>query len=385
MQEDNEGFLYPVVDKSRCINCSLCEKVCPVINQYGEHTPIRAYAAINTNEDTRLNSSSGGVFFLLAERAISYKGVVFGAGFEKDGTVVHSYTETLEGISLFQGSKYVQSRIGNTYKEAENFLKQGRYVLYTGTPCQIAGLRHFLRKDYEKLLTVDFICHGVPSSGIWRKYLQEEVARLCGKNSVSLSSNPPLSEQDVLLEGISFRDKRLGWKKYSFALTLSKATAAGEKNTISLSHKYSENPFMKGFLSNVYLRPSCYACPSKCSKSGSDITLADFWNVHRVIDGFDDDKGTSLVLTNTERGENAMEGLQQLRKEEVNFNAAIRYNSAYHSAAPMPKGRRSFYSELSQDGMLIDLLEEMLRVTPRQRVLLFIRRVVNKIKRTIIR
>lgn len=188
MREDEEGFLYPKVDVAVCIDCGLCEKVCPVINQNVPKEPLQVFAAKNKNEDQRLRSSSGGVFILLAENIIKQGGVVFGARFDKNWEVEHGYAETLEELEPLMRSKYVQSRIGNTYKEAEMFLKQGRKVLFVGTSCQIAGLHKFLRKEYENLLTVDFICHGVPSPGVWRKSSEERSrkARSLEKNRFCL-------------------------------------------------------------------------------------------------------------------------------------------------------------------------------------------------------
>ena len=174
MKENLEGFLYPLVDSHSCIECHLCEKVCPVLNQNDSIRPLKVCATKNPDEQIRMKSSSGGVFSILAESVIAAGGVVFGAGFNEHWAVVHSYTETKEGLSAFRMSKYLQSVVGNTYKEVQAFLKQGRLVLYSGTPCQIAGLKLFLRKDYDNLLTVDFICHGVPSPGVFRWYLTEE-------------------------------------------------------------------------------------------------------------------------------------------------------------------------------------------------------------------
>jgi coenzyme F420-reducing hydrogenase beta subunit len=173
MQEDTEGFLYPEIDKKSCVGCKVCEEVCPSVHPKEPRTPLRVYAAKNKDEAVRLESSSGGIFTVLAEKIIDRKGVVFGARFNEDWEVIHSYVETKEKLSVFRGSKYVQSRIGESYKQAEEFLKAGRFVLFSGTPCQIAGLKLFLKKEYENLVTVDLICHGVPSPGVWRKYLDE--------------------------------------------------------------------------------------------------------------------------------------------------------------------------------------------------------------------
>lgn len=297
MVEDDEGFLYPKVDSSLCIDCSLCEKVCPVINQGEPRIPDVVYAAKNLNEEIRMASSSGGIFTLLAEEVIAKGGVVFGARFNEEWDVVHDYTETIEGLSAFRGSKYVQSRVGKCYSQVEEFLKKGRKVLFSGTPCQIAGLKRFLRKEYDNLLTVDFICHGVPSPGIWREYLKEETTRQCGGKNTVLS-HPVLNGRDARIESISFRNKSLGWKKFSFALTFSVSDGHGEKNSVLLSEPLNKNIFLRGFLADLYLRPSCYACPSKSFKSGSDITIGDFWGVQHVMPEIDDDKGVSVVMVN---------------------------------------------------------------------------------------
>ena len=276
LHEDGEGFLYPETDEGRCIDCGLCEKVCPVIFQGTGRRPLNVYAAKNPDEEIRWESSSGGVFTLLAEKILSEGGVVFGARFDARWEVVHDYTENVEGLSAFRGSKYVQSRIGDSFRQTECFLKTGRKVLFSGTPCQIAGLKLFLKKEYDNLLTVDFICHGVPSPGVWRKYLKEIAARrAAGKNTVLYAS---LNKSgDVLrdISFISFRDKTLSWKKYSFVVCFS-ATDGAEKNSVLLSEDLHTNLFLKGFLADLYLRPSCYACPVKKLKSGSDLTIGDF-------------------------------------------------------------------------------------------------------------
>ena len=213
MIEDEEGFLYPEIDASRCIDCKLCEKVCPELCQKEERSPLSVYAAKNKNEQIRLASSSGGIFTLLAEKVIDEDGVVFGARFNEKWDIVHDYKETKEGLVAFRGSKYVQSYMGDCYQKVKSFLQQGREVMFTGTPCQIAGLKNYLRKDYDNLLTVDVVCHGVPSPKVWRIYL-DEIARKGGKNTVL--SHPICGKAEI--KSIDFRSKSTGWKKFSFAL-----------------------------------------------------------------------------------------------------------------------------------------------------------------------
>ena len=214
MSEDNEGFLYPGIDLSLCINCGLCEKVCPVIHQGKERNPLKVYAAKSCNERIRLESSSGGVFTLLAEKIITSGGVVFGARFDSNWEVVHDCVESIDALSALRGSKYVQSRIEDTFKKAECCIKEGREVLFCGTPCQISGLKLFLRKEYDNLIAVDFICHGVPSPGVWRQYLDEEFGM--SERSEDRGKNTVLPSPKALpILGISFRDINPGQSEIS--------------------------------------------------------------------------------------------------------------------------------------------------------------------------
>ena len=351
LKEDEEGFLYPHVDTGICIGCRFCEKVCPVLNQGEKRQPIATFAAKSVDESIRMTSSSGGIFSLAAEQIISKGGVVFGASFDENWRLIHSSADNLNDYKKYRGSKYVQSHIGDTYSEAEKVLKKGRIVLFTGTPCQIAGLRRYLGKEYDNLFTMDFICHGVPSPGVFRRYLEEELEKIAHngeKNSVLLrpihfsSKGDALLSQGEAIEGIRFRDKRKGWKKFSFALDLAEDMSDGKKNTVSLSYTLDKNPFLRGFLHDIYLRPSCYDCSAKCHKSGSDITLADFWGVGKIMPGIDDDKGISAVMLNTLKGKSLFDNLP-LKKWGVNYSDIIRYNSAVNKSCHLPKERDIFF------------------------------------------
>ena len=354
-REDKEGFLYPQVDTSTCVDCGLCENVCPVLNQDEERMPLQVYAAKHIDDEIRMKSSSGGIFTLLAEQIIDKGGVVFGARFNENWEVVHDYTETKEGLAPFRGSKYVQSNIGNSYKQVEKFLKAGREVMFTGTPCQVAGLKKYLRKDYENLLTVDFVCHGVPSPMVWRKYLKEEIARQgdVGKNSVLTSS-----KVSPVVTGVNFRDKSTGWKKFSFVLNFSKASAEGEQNTV-LSSVFTDNAYMSAFLSNLSLRPSCYACPAKAGKSGSDVTIGDFWGIENVLVEFDDDKGVSLLFINNDKVANMIDQVRV--KEPIEYKSTLAANSGIRYSVNMPINRGYFYYCLSSSTLSVALAKT---VTP---------------------
>lgn len=360
LHEDEEGFLYPKVDMATCIDCGLCEKVCPVLHQAEERVPLEVFAAKNPNEEIRHESSSGGIFTLLAEQIIDAGGVVFGVKWNEHFDAVHAYTETKEGLAAFRGSKYVQSQVGDTFKQAEKFLKQGRQVLYSGTPCQIAALKLYLRKEYENLLAVDIICHGAPSPGVFRWYLSEEITKEAARQSgekIQFRSSlpiPSIEKADVLareqgfeIEDIRFRDKRLGWKKFSFVLSLkplSKVTTAGEKNSVSLSYTLDKHAFMRGFLKDLYLRPSCHACPAKSGKSGADITLGDYWGIQSLMPELDDDRGVSALTVNTEKGKQALHTIIA-ELHAVPYEDLCAKNPALVHSCCIPTNRSRFFAK----------------------------------------
>ena len=243
--QDKEGFLYPKVNIVDCVDCGLCEKVCPEINTNGHTQPKQIWAAQNNDEKIRRDSSSGGIITKLAEKIIEDGGVVFGVVMNNKFEAVHTYAETGEELVAFRGSKYIQSRIGNCFKQTKVYLKEGRKVLFIGTPCQISGLMHFLGKDYMNLYTIDFICHGVPSPGIFKWYLQSEINKFvtqeAAKNTVSFSQQiHSIPKGDIQLPeewkimDIRFRDKKEGWKKYSFVILLAKASIDGKNNSVSI-------------------------------------------------------------------------------------------------------------------------------------------------------
>ncbi len=377
LQEDHEGFLYPEVDGSLCIDCGLCEKVCPFLHPDEAIEPLQVLAVKNRNEEERMRSSSGGVFIELAKQVLAQNGVVFGAVYDGHWEVRFSYAETLERVRPMMGSKYLQARVESAYRDAELFLKQGREVLFTGSPCQISGLRKYLRKDYPNLLAVDFICHGVPSPGVWRKYLNETLAEpsarraAAGKNSVlssSLNVMPAVS-------GIEFRDKTLhGWKKFSFVVR-EKSASKADPNTVLLSDIHRDNPFMKGFLSDIYLRPSCYACKCKDGSGHSNLTIADFWGIDRLMPDFDDDKGVGLVLLNTRKGEEIFQALDmEVRTSTV--DVVRTFNPAYCRSANQHPKREEFFRMYSEGVGVSEVVKRCLEVS-------FSVRLIHKVKRVI--
>lgn len=384
MTADREGFFYPHVDDGICVDCGLCENVCPVINQNEPKEPLFVYAAKNNNEEIRLKSSSGGIFTLLAEQIISEGGVVFGARFNENWEVVHDFTETIEGLAPFRGSKYVQSTIGDNFIKVKKFLSDGRKVLFSGTPCQISGLKKYLRKEYDNLVTVEVVCHGVPSPMIWRDYLDYKRAkRVAGKNTVSSS----IDDMPVITD-ISFRDKTNGWKKFGFKIIYAASKAA--ENSVSKSSDtidyeitpLNEDLFMRGFLKNLYLRPACHHCAVRHGRSGADISVADYWGVQSIHPDMDDDKGTGLVLINTERGENIYRIISnQIGNKTSDYNKAIMYNPCIVRSVNIPNRRQQFWSVYQKskiDG--IQLICDLMEPSP---LALFAKRVMGKIKKII--
>lgn len=322
MKADPEGFWYPSVDQGKCIQCGRCDSVCPVINQTEADNEPRAYACINTDEAVRMESSSGGIFSLIAERIIDRKGVVFGAGFDEDFSVSHKYAQTKEDLGQFRGSKYVQSRIGDTYRQAKDFLDTGREVLFSGTPCQIAGLKSYLGNSYDHLLCVDIICHGVPSPKVWKKYVEYRE-----------------SSAGVKVQDISFRSKEKGWKKFSMSFLY--------RDHTQYHQTLDKDLFLQAFLKNVCLRPSCHSCAFKSLRRKSDITLGDFWGVQGIMPEMDDDKGVSLVFINSAHGQSMFDMIKEnTLYRDTDINTAVSYNAAAIRSASRHTKRDVFFERL---------------------------------------
>ena len=331
LQSDEQGFLYPAVDGSVCIDCGLCEKVCPFLVSVEAKHPLQAYAAINPSDSERLHSSSGGIFTMLMHETLNNRGVVFGAAFDKDWNVCHISIEKKEDIPLLQGSKYVQSDMGCIYKSVKEYLKTGRKVLFSGTACQIAGLKGYLQKDYENLLLVDVVCHGVPSPKIWRDYLKK-----FGDS----------------IKKVSFRDKKNGWLNYDFAI--------GFSNKTEYRESHNSNLFMQGFIHDLYNRPSCHNCKLKAGRCRSDITLGDFWGIELFLPALDDDKGVSIVTANTAKGETAIASLS-LTPIKVDYDRVVSRNITLVVPTPESKWEHVFWSRYNNNGDLLGCIAYVLR------------------------
>lgn len=354
MIPDDEGFLYPHIDNEKCIDCGLCQKVCPILKDYKGNPKGQAYACINNCEETRMKSSSGGIFSLLAENIIYKGGVVFGAAFDKNFNVKHIEVTDVCDLEKLRGSKYMQSIVGVTYQKVREYLQNGEKVLFTGTPCQISGLKSYLGKEYDNLFLQDIICHGVPTSKVWQKYLDYHKS---------------IKKDEI--EKVSFRNKTYGWKRYYVLLKFF--------NKKKYLRMYADDLFMKAFLNDLCLRPSCYNCHSKSVERESDITLADFWGIDKVCPELFDDKGTSLVLVNSEKGRRLFDEIAgQMRYAEVDMQEALKYNpAAYKSVLKNPK-REAFF-EMIDDVSFDKAIKECCKVPVIKRILRPVKRIIRKV------
>ena len=358
MQEDEEGFLYPVVDNAVCIQCGKCVKVCPYSHSEFTNKPdgeelSLCYAAYNKDDEVRYQSSSGGMFRAFADKVIADGGVVFGAAFDKDFLVEHTYAETLEGLRPLMGSKYLQSRMGNSFGEVKRFLKEGKKVLFTGCGCQIAGLKRFLNHDDSNLVYVDLICHGVDSPKIWQSYLY------------SLFS-------DDKVVYVNFRDKRTGQDNSSVVINGLKSTFC-ERGKNSL--------YFRSWMYGLFARPSCEVCPFKSDNRVSDITISDCWGFRKIAPELYDDKGLSSVVVHTDKGKSLFDAVApQLVFKETLLDDVKQYNSDYIRSIPFNATKRKAFWKDYRKGEIPfgHLLTKHLRESKRQRTAIFVKREIKK-------
>lgn len=330
MVEDKEGFRYPKVNIDKCIDCGLCEKVCPLLKpKMNDEVPINNYVVQQKDKDVLRTSTSGGFFTAIAKYAIEKGGVVFGAAFDNDMELRHSYSETFEECKRFRGSKYVQSLIGDTYKQAKSFLDAGRIVVFSGTPCQIAGLYGFLRgREYDDLVTVDLVCHGVPSPLLFRKYISFHEKKNNSKVINYLS-----------------RDKYYGYD-YSTATIFF-------GNDKKQYHKGMEADIMlRLYFKNICSRPSCYSCHFKTLNRVSDFTIFDCWNAQSVSKNFSRN-GATNVFIHTKKGQFVFDKI----KEDFLF-ASFEINSIIERDGlmikhfvPVNSKREDFFNDLNKQDM----------------------------------
>lgn len=323
MEADREGFAYPKTDFSKCIHCGRCSTACPVEKKQVAAPPMYALGANAKNKDVRNRSSSGGVFYYLASHLLKRGGLVYGAAMQNNClSVRHVCIREQDEIRKIMGSKYVQSDLGNTFVQVKERLQSGTEVLFSGTPCQIGGLKTFLGKEYDNLTCVSVICHGAPSPLLWNMYVQKCSSNMGGK-----------------LLHCDFRNKKHGWNHFGMQIE-----SASEKKRFTSAQT---DPYMRMFLKNISLRPSCYRCESKNNACHADIVIGDFWGVEKRLPELADDLGTSLILVYSSKGDRLVREIaNHLILRETDAETALLGNRAFSGSVTEPPLRDAFFSDL---------------------------------------
>lgn len=329
--QDKEGFLHPEIDKEKCTKCGLCKKICPMNQDYKCNIEDpKAYAVINKNEEERINSSSGGFISVIAQEVLNDNGVIYGVALEEN-EAKHIRIDNKNDLYKIMGSKYLQSKIDLILREVKEDLENGKKVLFTGTPCQIEGLNSYLNKEYNNLICLAVICHGVPSPEVFKRYLEE-------KGNI---------------DSVNFRNKNSGWHKFSMKYLYEDGTEEVKK--------YSEDTYMKGFLKNYFLRESCYNCQARFdNKNRADIIIGDYWGIENVFPDMDDDKGVSALILNSEKAINIFEKLKdKLIYRETNIDDISKANPVLTKSVKYTKNRDLFFELIknNQIEVVIDALK----------------------------
>ena len=328
-------FRYPQIDGGKCVSCGLCEKVCPVLTADGSALlgQPRAYAAKNPDDAIRRKSSSGGIFWALAKTVLDQGGYVCGAVFDEDFRVYHSVSDKEADVRKMIGSKYAQSDLTGVYQKNKALLREGKVVLFTGCPCQVAALRSFLGGDHEKLFTADLICHGTPSNVMLRAYLDHQEKKHGSK-----------------VRTICFRDKKYGWHRSAVRILF--------ENGAEYCTPIGADAFMGGFLGGVYLKECCYECSFKHYRSGSDLTLGDFWGAEATRPELDDNTGLSAVLVHTAKGENL---LHQCGSDvwTAELEGVVRFNRNLVGPTKKNPDRDPFYAYAQTNGYVMAIEKKL--------------------------
>ena len=328
MVPDEEGFLYPVIDKNLCINCGLCEKVCPVNTPVYDNMNPAVYAAYVKDEKQRMQSTSGAIFYVIANWIIGQGGIVYGAAFDKDFKLKHIGVESLSELQSLRGSKYLQSDLGHTFSEIKGYLEKGRWVYFVGVGCQVAGLHSFLRKEYATLLTSDLVCHGVPSQLMFDWHLDYLRHKEKGE-----------------IVSYSFRDCK-GW---GVCETYKYVSQTSGKQRVRRLYSYSLSPYLYAFMYAFNYRYSCYDCKFAQIPRQGDITLADYWWFQEVRPEFNDNIGCSLVYVNSPMGEKLLEKINVIKQQTDDardIKNGFLYSGAVSHSALAHKNRGLFFENV---------------------------------------
>lgn len=348
MKEDGEGFLYPEIDRNKCVNCNKCRKVCSNTVSQNNYS-IKAYATKNKNDIERKNSTSGGMFKILSKYIIEKNGVIFGVKFNKNMKAVHDYAENLEECKEFSYSKYVRSDLNNSYKKVKKFLEEGRFVLFTGTPCQVQGLRNFLGKDNKKLILCEIVCHANPSPKVLEMYLKNHEIK-SGKK----------------IKNIYFRSKDIEMNNGPYI--------EFEDNT-----KLQESLYNKAFtVEQLINRPSCHNCKFVDENRKADFTIGDFWGVEKIFPDFSDKDGISLLTVNTKKASEVFEEIKEkMYYRETTLELAFRNN--HNCNMPISKNRDRFFKGIEENRINENNIIEYMYKYTKESIYLKIKRKIKRI------
>ena len=334
MIEDEEGFVYPQIDETTCINCGLCTKVCPIRSIPQGNLPMQTFFG-KADDFERMNSSSGAAFPAIAKAFCNNNFAIYGAAFREDHSIGHIRIDSLKDLWMLRRSKYVQSDMQGIYHNVRQDLNEGRKVMFTGTPCQIAGLHTFLGgKQYNNLLTMDILCHSVPSPKVFRLYLSQK-EKIAGK----------------ILQKVTFRDKRKcgdRWSSQYVTFSFSDGTVESSDNDL----------FMKGFIQGLYSRPSCYDCKFASSYRQSDITVGDYWGAKTFHPNYVDGKGLSLLMCNTKLGLEIVDKTMQegFEAHQIPFEYAVKGNKRLTLHLDINPNRSAFFASLNNENIRNNML-----------------------------
>lgn len=362
MMLNDEGFIEPIVNREVCRECGLCQEHCPMIKAVYPEQQLekpKAFAAWSKDDEIRVQSSSGGVFTEIARVVLNEGGAVFGACFDYSSlTVKHTLVDNFETLEILRGSKYIQSRVGDAYENVTRVAKQGKPILFSGTPCQVAALNTFLEKMDARVrsnvFTCDVICHGVASETVFKSYLHH-ISELKRSKVVK----------------ISFRDKSISWREYGIKITFS--------NGKEYFRPHWEDPFMVGYLKNIYLRLSCYDCPFAKIPRISDITIGDFWGVPEELD---DPRGVSVLIVNTTKGEKLLDRVSNIEKVPISIEQVSLHNPRIANGRLRINPDRSKFYELLKAKGFQAAANKYLKPTPKhQKAILKAKLIVSRMFR----
>ncbi len=348
MEQDSEGFYYPVIESKNCIHCNKCKNICSN-NKINIEYERKAYIAINKNNNERKESASGGMFIILAKYVIEKHGVVFGVRYDKDLNVVHDEATTIDECKKFMGSKYVRSYCMDTYNKVKTYLEENKWVLFTGTPCQCYALKIYLGKEYEKLITCEIICHGNPSPKVFKKYIEE-------KENI----------KNKKIIDVKFRSKENGWSNSTPIIIY-------DDNT-----KEEDPTLYEAFMAELISRPSCYPCKFVDINRVSDFTIGDMWGIEKIEPDMNDKKGVSLLIISSDKARKILEEIKKdITLKEVEINLAFSHN--HHKNVVENKNRNKFFRKVDEATSIIKLMQKYSRKKLTTRVKNKIKRCIKKI------